>query len=342
MELLASSILATMSSLDTIWFYLPPGSLPGPINEAQSVELTLQDLGTGWQTATAWAWILQTYLRLRPRCDLVKLTHQIPERGILVAFRGSIPFHYKPSRNVLFVCICADAGDHPFAHIQVVQNPTQTRLIKNSYHIPHWPQFNIMPRNPLRGDTFVNVDYFGDPPNLQRELKSPEWESFLRNMKCNWRIRPCEEWNDYRDTDAVVAIRSFDGNQHHHKPASKLMNAMHAGVPAILGDESAYAALRQTPLDYIAAKSLADVKEAVMALKNDVALCRKMRENAKIRSSEFSHSMLVNQWEKFLDEEALPAYRRVLKQNYISRTGFIVGRYSALRWRGIKARINWQ
>jgi hypothetical protein len=73
------------------------------------------------------------------------------------------------------------------------------------------------------------------------------------------------EWHDYSDTDVVLAIRELDrDNLWQGKPASKLYNAWHAGVPAILGYVSAFRSERETKLDYLQATS---VREVILALK---------------------------------------------------------------------------
>ena len=95
-----------------------------------------------------------------------------------------------------------------------------------------------------------------------------------------------EEWHDFRETDAVVAIRSFDQDLHHIKPASKLVNAWHAHVPAILGRESAYRALRQSSVDYIEASSFVEAKAAIEMLKRDPGPRCSMAENGRRRAPE--------------------------------------------------------
>lgn len=59
-------------------------------------------------------------------------------------------------------------------------------------------------------------------------------------------------------------MRSFSQNDYYDKPALKLFNARHAGVPAILDAESAYRAERMSELDYIEVMS---VDGTLLALK---------------------------------------------------------------------------
>ncbi len=328
-----------MSELNRIWFYLNPTEFPEGNIEAESVDAALRSLGPAWQTATAWHWTYQTYLRLRSVSQEYRLTRNLPERGILVAFRGSIPFEYKPPARVLFVCICGDGGPHPFGHLQIVQNPSQLTMVPDSFHLPHWPQFDILSRDPSRGDVFENIDFFGDEPNLQEQFRSSEWIEFLRSIGCVWRVRRSQEWHNYRETDAVLAIRSFDRNLHHRKPASKLVNAWHAHVPAILGRESAYRALRRSSLDYIEASSFVEAKAAVEMLKRDSGLRRDMAENGRRRAPETNVETLTAQWREFFTEVALSSYERLLQRGPVWRAAFFGKRYAAIRWQGLKARV---
>jgi hypothetical protein len=258
----------------------------------------------------------------------------------MIAFRGSIPFNYKPPRKVLFVCACGDSFGHPYAHLHIVQNPTQLQSVPHAFFIPHWPSFGIIPRDPGRGDIFVNVDYFGDPPNLAEPLQSKQWEEHVQMLGCKWRVRRPEEWHDFRETDVVVAIRSFDQDLHDIKPASKLVNAWHAHVPAILGRESAYRALRHSSLDYIEASSFIEAKGAIEMLKRDSVLRRDMAENGRRRVTEINVEALTVRWREFFTKIALSNYERLLRRGPVWRAAFFGKRYAAIRWQGLKARVS--
>jgi hypothetical protein len=289
---------------------------------------------------TARSWVLQTYLQLREQMPNVRLCHSLPSEGILMAFRGSIPFHYKPPPTVLFVCVCGDSSGHPYAHLHIVQNPSQLESVPHAFFIPHWPSPNLLPREPSRGDTFVNVDYLGDQPNLDERLRSSEWIEYLAGLGCAWRMRGPHEWHDFRETDAVVAIRSFDQDLHDIKPASKLVNAWHAHVPAILGRESAYRALRQSSVDYIEASSFVEAKGSVEMLRKDSVLRRDMAENGRRRATEINAKTLTAQWREFFTKIALSSYERLLRRGPIWRAAFFGKRYAAIRWQGLKARVS--
>ena len=63
-------------------------------------------------------------------------------------------------------------------------------------------------------------------------------------------------------------MRDLTESDYFAKPASKLVNAWHAGVPALLGPEPAYQALRMQ-FDYIEIRSPEDAIREVIRLKEN-------------------------------------------------------------------------
>ena len=266
------------------------------------------------------AWILQTYLHLKKAGFPCKLVHNLPSEGIIVAICGSL-LNLTPGPRQLFVSIQADRDYlHPFAQVHVLQNAMARLRYKNIVrrlifpgiftYMPHWPQPGLIPRNPERGDRFENVAYFGRGGNLAPELKTPEWD---REMTClglkSTVIENENRWNDYSDVDAVLAVRSFDSKQYLKKPASKLYNAWLAGVPAVLGPESAYRGERKNDLDYIELNSPADAISALKRLKENKAHRKAMVENGHIRAREVSEEAMINRWREMFTEIVKSAYK---------------------------------
>jgi hypothetical protein len=106
--------------------------------------------------------------------------------------------------------------------------------------------------------------------------------------------------------DVVVSLRSDLSHQYPHKPASKLINAWLAGVPAILGPEVAYQELRESDLDYIEACSLDDVIDGVKRLKEDDGLYDDMVQNGKARAEAFTIESIVDRWAELLFSNGQP------------------------------------
>ncbi|MDJ0553303.1 MAG: hypothetical protein QNJ68_02445 [Microcoleaceae cyanobacterium MO_207.B10] len=290
-----------MSDLPPIYFYLPKADWVEDMPDTPNFPWTKFGIGR-------YAWTLQTYLHLKADdfpCELVKT---IPTEGIVIAHRDSFSYRLRPTSKVLMICIKADKNPHPYAQLHIVQNPQDVKNLSNSYYMPHWIQPGLVPRNPGRGDRFENIGYFGVKSNLAPELKATSWSKQLEELGLNWEFIPRHRWYDYSNIDAIVAVRSFQRQDYTHKPASKLYNAWHAGVPAILGKELAFQSERKSELDYFEVSSVNDTIAALKRLKDNPQLCQKVRENAQHRSQETKSENTIKQWRNFLTRIATPAY----------------------------------
>jgi hypothetical protein len=170
-----------------------------------------------------------------------------------------------------------------------------------------------------RGDRFENVCFMGNPEQLLADSAAVEQE--VRKLGLSWRLVPRQEWHDYRQVDAILAIRpvatadwtskeiaSVFSQQ--RKPASKLYNAWLAGVPAILSPEIAYQDLRQSPLDYLEAATIPEAMTALAGLQRDPARRRAMRDNGRLRAREFTAERTTAEWRSILERRVIPRYAR--------------------------------
>jgi len=122
-------------------------------------------------------------------------------------------------------------------------------------------------------------------------------------------------WPDYRAVDVLIAVRPPDRRLYLAKPATKLVNAWLAGVPAILGEEFAYRELRRSPLDYIEVASIDDARRAVRRLRDEPILYQAMVDNGRRRAREFTITSITEHWRKLLFDilpalEGDPIFRR--------------------------------
>ncbi len=287
-----------------IRFYLPD-KIPADMPSSPDVYWTGY---LGRMRGSVYALTVQTFQRLRAAGFQCELTDRIPGDGILVANRKSLPRDFVPPPGVLFVCIRADATFHPFAHLHIVHNRCSISTWFASTYIPHWPQPGLLPRDPARGDAWRNAAFFGDPGCLSGEMRGPAWEQTLRELELTWDFVKPDKWHDYREVDVVVAVRSFDRHRHANKPASKLFNAWLAGVPAVLGRESAYEHERRSPLDYLETRSFPEVIDTLRRLQADPSLRRAMRANGFERARECAPTEITARWRKYFEEVAVPAY----------------------------------
>ncbi|ESA34026.1 hypothetical protein N836_18730 [Leptolyngbya sp. Heron Island J] len=269
-----------------------------------------------------YAWTLQTYLRLKETGFACELSQHIPDEGI-VLFHSNVlqGASLKPGPRQLFICLKSEAHPHVHAQLHVVQNPVEASHCR--VFMPHWPQSGLLPRDAERQDRFETVAFVGHPNSLDPEFQSPIWQERLVQLGLQWRPVCSGEngaesvdnrWHDYRDIDVIVAVRSFDPRMHWqtqnfcNKPATKLYNAWLAGVPAILGRDSAYWAERESSLDYLEVNSLSQVLEQLVRLRDNSNLRQAMVAHGYQRAQAYTPQAITQRWVDFLNRVAMPAY----------------------------------
>jgi len=315
-----------------IFFYMPEEEWPEDLSKGEEYYWSKNRSGK-------WNWTLQAHENLKNTELDIKLAQRFPNEGIILSHRSILPDDIKPNEKQLFVCIQADRPRHPYAQIHLMQNREGARRAELSLFtaldrisvpfkeqhafVHNWPQPELIPRDSERGDKFENVVYMGRAKNLAPELKKHQWSQRLAEIGLNWEIvEDKEKWKDYRQVDAVLAARSFDDRSYLHKPANKLYNAWHAGVPAVLAPESAFRAERESDLDYIEVHSPEEAFEALRRLRENPEFREAMIRQGRKRAEETAVESLVDDWKAFLMEIAVPAYRTWCEQPERRRRGF--------------------
>ncbi|MEM6674116.1 MAG: phosphotransferase [Planctomycetota bacterium] len=263
-------------------------------------------------------WLLQTYLRLWHAGLPVEISGDLPDDGIVI-------FHSKHwrqlgadlegQRNLTLVGVRGDKRESLLADFELVQNGRWADGRKR-WHIPYWPQPGLLQRDPRRGTRLERVAFKGFHINLHPYFLRSDWEAWLDSQGMGWQLDSMEhalseefgvhvDWHDYRRVDAVVAFRPSGRSRHQrsgftHKPATKLVNAWLAGVPAVLGPEYAFRELRRSELDYLEIQRPEDARGALLRLRQDPSLYEAMVENGRERAREFSNEVITAQWEEFL------------------------------------------
>lgn len=326
-------------NLPPIYFYLPQSKWPEVMPES-AAQLRPKD--------GASIWILQTYLRLLELGFPGQLVSEIPEQGIVVGHRESLTYELKPQPKLLLVCVKGDQNSLPYAQLHIVQNREEVKAPKvqiqsvsedryllpgKRYYMPHWPQPGLICRDQERGETFENVVYFGITHNLAPSLCQPSWPQTLQNLGLRWYPETNgDRWHDYSNVDVIVAVRSFDRRDNYPwKPATKLYQAWHAGVPAILGPESAFQAERKSKLDYLEVASVSELIDALKKLQGDLGLRQAMIENGQERAKETLPEALAQRWCDFLTEICVPAYEQWCEMSSGNRQLFFIGHYLAMK-----------
>ena len=294
----------------SVQFYLPEAHLPSKENRAAWMEGGDLVLEEGGKSAASQSWIYKTWIALSKKGCLTELVHNFPESGVVFALSGTIPTRFWAPEGMLLVDVVADGLPHAAAHVHIVQNAAHARRMPCSIFMPHWPQPGLQVRDPQRGAKCERVAFFGTRDNLAPELQDASWQEELkRRTGILFEIRGAGRWHDYRNVDAVVAIRDFTGGKQIHKPATKLYNAWLAEVPFIGGTDSAYAADGSAGQDYLVARGPAEVVRHLELLARDQVLRNSLVEEGRKKAVVFNAESTACRWQKLVELE-IPSLAR--------------------------------
>jgi len=213
--------------------------------------------------------------------------------------------------------------------LHIVQNPNDDLdFMWQRHYLPHWPQGRLIPRDGKREDRFENIAYLGSEYELAQEIKGSSWEKQLCSLGLTWHlVTEKNRWNDYSYVDAILAVRSFDkNNTYNHKPASKLFNAWLAGVPAVLGCESAYREEGKNGVDYIEVSKVEEAIFALKHLKDDITFRHLIVKGCLNQAEQINPEQIVEKWQKFLIKKAIPEYDKWTKDSSLKRGIFLLKR----------------
>lgn len=330
-------------SSHTIYFYAPDRRLH-PFFEQPSLSWSDISQARKIHSGNFTSWILSTYLQLKKTGLTCEVIDHIPSSGIVLADRDTLGNRYPYLGKTLLVCAKGDREFHPSAHTHVVHNSTMLKDKKQSlwhpYYIPHWSQPGIIPRAASRESQVENIAFMGTRSNLAKDFYTDKWTHALSDLGCNWMpVFSPDKWSDYSDIDAVVAVRSFDGQTYAHKPASKLVNCWRAGVPAILAPESAFLSIQKSALDFQAVSSIEEAIAAVKQLKEDPALYCSIVNNGLERAQEFSDAKITEHWVEFFQTTVFPDYDRWIQASEVSRLLSFSQRYAKLKVERVQNRL---
>ena len=271
-------------------------------------------------------WILKTFWKLKEyKSDLnIHLVNYIPDEGIIIFHKGFFPKDIMPSNTQLFVCVQADYGRHQYAQYHIAQNPLgvsnfnfskrsflEEKLFSftKSYFIAHWNQNDIIKRNSSRGESFKNVCFYGIDQNFPQKLLEPSFKEKLKKEGIDLKIiTDSDQWNDYSETDCVLAIRDFENKPHYNKPFSKIINSYLAGVPVIAGNESSSLYLKNgLGIGISIVTNPDECFNAIKQVKENYLSSLKRIIIDKVKLKEFQDEAIVLSWDKLLLE---------MQQNY--------------------------
>lgn len=298
-----------------IYFYIP---------QEKYSDLWPKSFSDNWEAfgggANVWSYF--TPIALREYGYPVQITTEIPDEGIVLSHSQFLPQRRITNDKTMLICIRADYGRNHPAQMHLVQNADQAHYAGRdmieylfqpgpSYYMPYWPQPGLVPRDTERRDRFENIVFVGARQNLAPELLTDGWRRSMEELGLNFVTKfDRASWHDYSEADAVLAIRSMSNTRYLRKPPSKLTNAWLAGVPAILGPESAFRTLRQTEYDYLEIQTQQEALTAIRQLKENPLLRSKMVEVGRARSGEYSIAANAQRWIAFFEQFAVPYYKQ--------------------------------
>lgn len=331
-----------MSTLP-IYFFLP-------CNDAQFNRLpTSLSAYSEWQTTERelnpytgrYHWVLQTYLHLLEAGQDARLVRSMPSEGIVLAHIETLAYGQRPTRELLVVPMLVDKNvPLPHAPIHITHNPAQKLpLGMRSRYVPPWPQIGLIPRAADRGDRFERLSFLGYRENLHPGFAGDEFARQLQRLGLELTVPEPAAWHDFSQVDAVLAVRNFGRNNAHlTKPALKLFNAWMAGVPALVGHETACRAVGCPGQDYFETVDQNEVSGALEQLSVDVALRQQMVKAGHVRMQEHDTPSIRARWARLIHDELIPMHER-WRTDWLYRAMFTPG--NAIRERLLWRRPGW-
>jgi hypothetical protein len=256
-------------------------------------------------------WVFQAFQALKDRGFACSLVDRIPETGIVLIHRSQLPDGLQLKRERFLIVIQGDNTPAVRSNIDIIQNSEQSSNFgRPACYIPSFPQPGLIARNVNRGSRFENVSYMGVLHGVNRStiLGSSEFLSQVESLglKLEKRMLP-DQWADYSEVDAVLAARDL-GSHHHHKPAAKLTNAWLAGVPAILGPESAYRSVGCPGKNYLEICSSEEALDALRLLQRDPGFRQRIVDCGAETAGRFTYQAVADCWARFLEDVVFPGY----------------------------------
>ena len=285
------------------------------------------------------AWIYTTYVYLKVRGFKVNISDKLVKNHINIIHYDHFGFKEVCS-DCYVVSVKADRNRTFISNYEIIQSPYSSEHDKDIF-IHHWPEANIIVRDSSRGSKVENLVYYGRKYYLPDYIETKNFKEKLEKLGVNLKISDVRsEWKNYKEADIVLSVRKAPSFYRKSKPASKLVNAWLAGVPAIVDSDPICNYLKKTDFDYISANSEKEMLEAIALLKEDAVLYEKMVTNSKKRAEEFTIDKIADMWinalsrdiyDDFLKWKKMPYWILIFKQSVNISRRFIRGSLYDLR-----------
>jgi len=242
-------------------------------------------------------WLLQAYLILKQRGNLnvICSNHFVP--GCINIIHSDDLIKLRGTSKDFIVCIKGDFPWRKWAHYHIVQN--QNELKANTSFLPLWVQPGLIKRNADRKGV-TRVAYAGQTWNGNLAGTEETWTNLFKPHGIEFVNLPTGACHDLRDIDVLIGIRSFDDKPYNSKPPSKLINAWHAHIPFIGGNDSAFKQVGTPGKDYLLATSHQEVLNAVLQLRDDPNFYQTLVNNGIEKTIQFTREAIAIKWEDIL------------------------------------------
>ncbi len=255
-------------------------------------------------TRHTWVWAIYHWMkRLGARATFgyepvegaINIVHGQVARGLLT----SVDF-----KRSYIVGIRADYRPFGYGHFEVVQNTRTARGRK--VFMPLFPQPGLIPRD-ARRDGVRNVCVSG---RVENSICANELEEGMKAMGLEFVFRGVGQWQNMREVDVLLGIRSLTRKKYNDKPATKLFNAWLAGIPFIGGYDSAFSQVGRPGENYLRVSSSSELITAVSALRDDSDLYARIVNNGKKAVEAYTAENTARRWLDFLETRVVPAYMK--------------------------------
>lgn len=273
------------------------------------------------------SWILLVYHWIRTYGNDFTIDPKISDDAVnIVGSRGfRCSYRTKPT---FFLGCRADAHVQIMAKFVVYQN-AQYRPNRFAANVNHWPQAGMIPRDPARGTDVKVLSYMGTQQNLDSKFQSDTFRAALKKIGVALGLRfknkatGAHSWQDYSNTDAVLAVRGQSTYMSGIKPSTKLANAWFAGAPAFVGPEPAYLEIRESELDFIQAVSPEQVIAGLKMLEGKPELYKAMVEHGVGRTGPYTRAAITQSWATIINEAVFPEFKKWHARPFITKLPFM-------------------
>jgi hypothetical protein len=227
------------------------------------------------------------------------------EKNVINVIHSNQLAEIKGTSAYFIVCVQADYPHRGWAHYHFVHNKEQLGF--NTSFIPFWVQPGLIPRNPSR-NSVKRVAYSGQLWNGNFAGDQNDWAEMFKSVGLEFVTIAEGAWHDLSSVDILIGIRSFDKRTYSNKPATKLVNAWHARIPFIGGNDSAFEQLGTPGKDYLMANNLQEVLACVLQLSNNPGFYDQVVANGAKKAQEINDENVAAMWESALTGPVFSRY----------------------------------